>query len=520
VTTDQHDVITFLSTPSAYGRQDPVERIDTHISIVWLVGERAFKLKRAVLYDYVDYSTIELRRLACEAEVRLNRRTAPEIYLGVCPVTREADGQLAVAGQGAPVEWLVEMVRFDQQTLFDRLAEQQRLDIDLMEQLAEAVVGLHARAEPRFDRGGRRGMAWVIDGNASGFADQGASILDADACTRLTAEARTQLARHAEHLDDRRRRGLVRECHGDLHLRNICLVNRRPTIFDAIEFNDNISCIDVFYDLAFLLMDLWRRRLPRHANLVFNEYVTHTGDLDGLPLLPLFLSCRAGVRAKTGATASRVQQDEGQRAIAQSAAREYLNLARDLLRPRPPCLVAIGGFSGSGKSTLARGLAPDLGRVPGALILRSDVIRKMHFGVDRLTQLDASAYAPDINEQVYRRLADRARATLQAGHAVIADAVHAQPANRLEIESVARQLDVPFVGLWIDGPESVLGERLRSRAKDVSDATEEVLGLQVRTGAGPLAWHSLDGSESPDQVQRAARAVVGATAAAPSIAAP
>src|SRR5438128_7182710 len=182
-TSDQGDVISFLSMPEAYGRSTgPVERIDTHISIVWLAGDRVYKLKRTVHFDYVDFSTIELRRAACEAEVRLNRRTAPSLYLGVRPVTRDAGGTLAIGGQGTAVDWLVEMVRFDQDTLFDRLAERHQLDAGLMEGLADAIVRLHAGAEPRSDHGGREGMAWVIDGNARGFVEQGAGILEPAAC--------------------------------------------------------------------------------------------------------------------------------------------------------------------------------------------------------------------------------------------------------------------------------------------------------------------------------------------------
>ena len=175
-TTDsQREVIAFLSTPQAYGHSTlPIERIDTHISIVWLAGERAYKLKRAVHFDYANFSTLDLRRAACEGEVRLNRRTAPSLYLGVRPVTRESDGGLALGGQGTPVEWLVEMVRFDQNLLFDRLAERHQLDAGRMEGLADAIVRLHQEATPRHDHGGRAGMAWVIDGNAQSFAEQGA----------------------------------------------------------------------------------------------------------------------------------------------------------------------------------------------------------------------------------------------------------------------------------------------------------------------------------------------------------
>ena len=259
---------------------------------MWLAGDRVYKLKRAVRFDYVDFSTIELRRAACEAEVRLNRRTAPSLYLGVRPVTRDAGGTLAIGRTGTPVDWLVEMVRFDQDTLFDRLAERHQLDTGLMEGLADAIVRLHA------ERGAASGP-WRTRRHGVGHRRQrarlrraGRAVLEPAACERLTADARAALERHADRLDARRRQGSVRECHGDLHLRNICLVEGVPTLFDAVEFNDEISCIDVLYDLAFLLMDLWRRDLRPHANLVFNEYLARTVDLEGLvvaavvPLVP------------------------------------------------------------------------------------------------------------------------------------------------------------------------------------------------------------------------------------------
>ena len=166
-----------------------VERIDTHISIVWLAGDRAYKLKRAVRFDYVDFSTIELRRVACEAEVRLNRRTAPSLYRGVLPVTREADGSLALGGQGAPLDWLVEMARFDQDTLFDRLAERHQLDIALMQGWPRPSSGSMRAQRCAPDHGGRDGMAWVIDGNSFGFTEQGAAVLEPTACQRLTTDA-------------------------------------------------------------------------------------------------------------------------------------------------------------------------------------------------------------------------------------------------------------------------------------------------------------------------------------------
>ena len=506
---EQNDVMAFLSTPEAYRRSaGPVERIDTHISVVWLVGDRVYKLKRAVRFDYVDFSTTELRRAACEAEVRLNRRTAPSLYLGVRPVTRNAGGTLAIGGQGTPIDWLVEMVRFDQDTLFDRLAERHQLDAGLMEGLADAIVRLHASADPRVDHGGRDGMAWVIDGNARGFVEQGATILEPAACDRLSADARAALVRHADRLDERKRGGLVRECHGDLHLRNICLVDGIPTLFDAVEFNDDISCIDVFYDLAFLLMDLWHRGLRFHANLVFNEYLARTADLDGLRLLPLFLSSRAAVRAKTSATGAKVQSDDRQRGDLQAASRKYLALAQELLGPRTPCLVAIGGLSGSGKSTLARRLAPSVGAAPGAFVVRSDLIRKTLLGVSPSTTLGPEGYTADVSGRVYQTMPERATAALGGGHSVIADAVYARPHDRDEIASAARAAGVPFIGLWIDGARDILARRLRERVGDVSDATTDVLAMQMHTGVGPIDWHRLDGSTDVESVQRSAQAIV------------
>ena len=296
ITEDQAEVIDFLASPATHGGA-VVERIDTHTAIVFLAGTRAWKLKRAVVFDYLDFSTVERRRALCEAEVRLNRRTAPTLYRGVTAVTRNAEGSLALGGSGHPIDWVVEMNRFEQEALFDRLASRGRLDPDLMPQLASAIAGFHLTADPRPDHGGKAGMEWVVDGNAAGFAEFG-KFLDPAVSERVTADARRAIARHGALLDARRQSGFVRQCHGDLHLRNIVLLEGRPTIFDAIEFNDEIACNDVFYDLAFLLMDLWRRRLPRHANAVWNGYLSETADLNGLPLLPLFLSCRAAVTSQ------------------------------------------------------------------------------------------------------------------------------------------------------------------------------------------------------------------------------
>jgi aminoglycoside phosphotransferase family enzyme/predicted kinase len=507
ITQDQAEIVEFLSSPFAHSGA-AVERIDTHASIVFLAGTNAWKLKRAVRYDYLDFSTADRRRAMCEAELRINRRTAPDLYRRVVAVTREPDGSLALGGRGAAVDWVLEMARFDQDGLFDRLAARGKLDLALMRPLASAIARFHEAAEPRRDYGGKSGMAWVIDGNSTGLHEHGAGILDEALCAIVTGESRRALERAGALLDTRRRDGCVRQCHGDLHLRNIVLIDDRPTLFDAIEFNDEIACIDVQYDLAFLLMDLWRRHLPQHANALWNGYLGETLDLEGLPLLPLFLSCRAAVRAKTSATAAALQEDVTRRDELRDLARAYLEMAGRLLRPPPPAMVAIGGLSGSGKSMLAAALAPAIGGVPGAIVIRSDEIRKRLCGVDPLHRLGPEGYTSDVTQRVYATMTERAVSVLGAGHAAIADAVFARPSDREAIEQAAAAASVTFTGIWLDAPRDVLVARTAQRRHDPSDADADVIGRQLAADTGLIQWHRVDASSGIDHVLRQATALV------------
>jgi uncharacterized protein len=515
-TEDQSPVVEFLSQRSTHNGA-VVERAETHASMVFLAGQRAYKLKRAVRFDYLDFSTAKRRREMCDAEVRLNRRTAPTLYRGVVPVTRRAGGDLALGGDGEPIDWVVEMNRFDQSQLLDRLAVAGSLDLELMPPLASAIAGFHDSAERRIDCGGKAGIAWVIEGNADGFTEFGRECLDASAVSRFTDDSWKALNRCEEILERRRASGFVRQCHGDLHLRNIVLVDGRPTLFDGVEFNDQISCVDVFYDLAFLLMDLWRRRLPRHANAVLNSYLVDTGDVEGVALLPLFLACRAAVRAKTSATAAaQAHRDEPRRSELQATAREYLDMATQLLHPPRPRLVAIGGLSGTGKSTLARMLAPDIGAAPGAVLLRSDEIRKQLAGVPMLQRLGPDGYSSTMSERVYGTLVERAAQVLRSGHSLVLDAVYAHPSERKRIEQVAIAEAAPFTGIWLEAPESVLVARTEQRRNDASDADPEIVRQQRALDTGPIQWLRLDASGSASRVQsRAMDGLRGAISVGP-----
>src|SRR5688572_29540039 len=270
---------------------------------------------------------------------------------------------------------------------------------------------------------------------------------------------------------------------------------------DGVEFNDQISCTDVFYDVAFLVMDLWRRKLLRHANAVLNRYLTETGDLEGVGLLPLFLACRAAVRAKTSATAAaQAEGDTQRRAELEATAREYLALAGRFLHPPSGCLVAVGGLSGSGKSTLALTFAPDIGAAPGAVVLRSDEIRKQLAGVPTLQRLGPEHYSSQMSERVYSTLAARAAQLLRTGHSVVVDAVYARAADRKSIEETAQAASVPFAGIWLEAPEPVLVSRTERRRHDASDADAEVVRLQRAQDTGHIDWLRLDASGSSSAV--------------------
>ena len=515
---DQSEVIAFLTEPTSYaglGLTGAVKRIETHISVVFLIGDRAFKLKRAVLFPYLDFSDLGRRRAAAKTELTLNRRTAPALYLGLIPV-RQTDAGLQLGEIGAPpsdtVEWLVAMRRFRQRDLLDRMAAEGRLDARLMEQVAEQIAGFHASAEIRRDGGGLAGFQLAATTVREALAECPPGIFDPGAVASFISDTDAQIERLAPLLEERRKDGLCRHCHGDLHLRNICLVDGQPTLFDCIEFSEDFAVIDVLYDLAFLLMDLWHRGLGDHANTTFNRYL-HTAQLDhgtdalaGLAALPLFLSSRAAIRAHVTATMAGADGKGGVSKALTNEARTYLDLAIRLLSPPAPRLIAIGGMPGTGKTTLGRALTPQVLPVPGAILLRSDVIRKELAGVDPLTRLGPEGYSKAMTRRTYQALLARAGAVLAAGHSVIVDAVSARAKDRDAIEAVARDHGAGFNGIWLDAPVDTLEERIARRREDASDATVELVRETAEYETGAIAWHRIDASQGPERVAESALA--------------
>jgi predicted kinase len=288
----------------------------------------------------------------------------------------------------------------------------------------------------------------------------------------------------------------VRHCHGDLHLRNVVEIEATPVLFDAIEFDDRLATIDVLHDLAFLLMDLGKRGLKAHAGAVLNAYLdadASSGNLLGLAALPLFLSMRAAVRAKVELLRAALAAPGLAEAVREEAS-VYFALAQDFLVLARPRLIAIGGLSGSGKSAVSRAIAPHIGAFPGAVIVRSDFERKRLFGVGPLERLPQSAYAPDVTERVYAMCRKRAFLALQGGQSVIVDAVQARAHEREALAALAALGGVPFTGLWLEAPAKLLRDRIAARTADVSDATPELVDVQLGYDLGPRDFTLVDAS--------------------------
>jgi aminoglycoside phosphotransferase family enzyme len=463
-----------------------------------------------VTFPFLDYATLDKRKAACEAELAVNRPFAPQIYRRVVPITRENDGTLAVGSAGTPVEWAVEMARFDEHATLDHLAARGGIDAVLADALGHTVAAAHAQAP-------------VATQPAEWIAAIGAYIDEHDATFRaapalfpvrqvdeLTTAMGAAYARIRPLLFASGERGLIRRCHGDLHLGNIVLIEDKPVLFDAIEFSEIIATGDVLYDLAFLLMDLHARELDEAANIVFNRYLIETrcdADLDGLAALPFYLAMRAAIRAKV--TAARLARDTGERRSATEAeARRYFDLALALIAPPPARLIAVGGLSGTGKSLLARMLAPHTAPVPGAVLLRSDVERKRLFGKRETERLPPEAYTQKVSETVYELLIERAERIVRAGHSVVVDLVFAKPQERDALAAAAARAGVPLHGLFLTAPLALRQQRVGDRVADASDADAKVAALQEDYDLGTLDWSEIDASGKPADTLRYALAAL------------
>jgi hypothetical protein len=467
--------------------------IQTHISAIFVGRETAWKMKKAVALGFLDFSSLAARAHFCRRELELNQPAAPGIYRDVVAITRAPDGRLREAGDGAVVEWVLRMAPIPASDFLDAVAARGGLTPALLDALGDAVFALHQVAPRVEGLDAPAAMALVLQGNLR--AARAAGLPEAEIAP-LAAGFQEALQAAAPWLKARAAEGRIRRCHGDLHLGNLCLWQGKPTPFDALEFDEALARIDTGYDLAFLLMDLDRQAGRAAANRVLNRYLARSGDYGVLALLPLWLGLRALVRAH-------VEAARGRDGV------PLLRAAAEYLAPPPPCLIAVGGLQGTGKSTLARGLAPTLGAAPGALLLRSDELRKRRFGLPPEAPLPPEAYAEAISTAIHEELFMIAEAVLRQGHAVALDAMFLDVGHRHKAAQIAARVGVPFHGFWLEAPMEILKSRILARRGDASDATIAVLERAAKADPGPIDWLRLDAAGDALVAARAALGMAG-----------
>jgi len=508
----QDEVIAFLSGAKSHPGGEPVEIVQTHGALVFLSGNVALKIKRAVRYDYMDLSTLKLREKMLRRELALNQPVAPQIYDDVIPITREANGGLALNGDGPPVEWVLRMQRFPASDELSVIADEGRLDDVLADDLGRCVFDYHVMT-PQRTADGATLITDILDELDRVFADLG-DLLDATQVAHFHRESRAALGRIAPLLRKRGAEGHIRRCHGDLHLRNLVMLNGKPVPFDALEFDEVLGTCDVLYDLAFLIMDLRHRALGRAANIVMGSYLLAAmgHQDDGLAALPIFIAIRAAIRAMVLAQTARATGSP----VSDEAAL-YLTEAIDVLSPPDPVLILIGGLSGSGKTTVAQALAPQIGAAPGAVLLRSDTERKALRHADPQAHLEASAYTPDARAAIYDRIIQRARNILNTGHSVLIDATFLAPTDREKATAVATSAGVALHRVWLDAPLDILIDRVTARSGDASDADAGVVRAQYASAAQPKDWQVISAAGSVADTVAGVKAALRKTGAVSSI---
>jgi aminoglycoside phosphotransferase family enzyme/predicted kinase len=488
----QRRLVAALADPALHSQPDPrpVEIVETHISWVILAGTFAYKIKKALDLGFLDFSTLEKRRFACEEEIRLNRRTAPDIYLDVVAIGGSADAPQF--GAGPVMEYAVRMRRFAREDGLDFLLARGALAPADIDAVAAMIAAFHAEAER--SAGTAHGDPAQVRGDAlANFAQMPVDGLNDDARKQLEHLRLWTLAEHARQagrMEARRRSGFVRECHGDLHLANMVRLDGRIVAFDCIEFNPEMRWIDVINDIAFTLMDLRHRGRPDLARRVQDIYLENTGDWDGVVLLPFYLTYRAMVRAKVAAirASGAAPGTEAHRA-AMCDCHAHLQLACEFTRRGRGRLIITCGVSGSGKSHVSGGLI----EVRDWIRLRADVERKRLAGLAPLEKSRSGPqqglYTPAATARVYAHLAALAERLIGSGMTVIIDATFLKRAQRRSFGELAARLGVPLYILYIDAGRAELERRIaerNTRGKDPSEADGAVLATQIAT-AEPVA---------------------------------
>lgn len=471
------------STFYSHRTQEPIELIQTHTAYVLLTGDYAYKVKKPINYGFLDYSTLAARKHYSEEEVRLNQRTAAEIYLEAVPIYQQGE-TFSLLPAGTPVEYAVKMKQFSSGSLFSDLIEQGQLTPPLMEKLAREVAHFHKHAATNpeiqaygridqirqaFDQNYQQSLPYIGRGQTQQQLDETRAYSD-----RAFAE-------WTERFQTRMQQQKIRDCHGDLHLRNICLWQDRIFLFDCIEFNQAFRYVDTMHDIAFTIMDCDARGRRELGNVFLNTYLEETGDWQGVEVLPLYLSRQAYVRAKvTSFLLDDPALNQKQQQL-QAQAQAYYTQAWRYTQPRHGQLILMSGLSGSGKSTVARQLA----RLMGAIYIRSDAVRKYLAGIPLQQRGDSSLYTPAMSQKTYDRLGELGLRLAQLGNCVILDAKYDRMATRQAMLRRAQAARIPISIAVCQAPLEVLCQRLLQRTDDIADATAELLASQ-QAAAEPL----------------------------------
>jgi uncharacterized protein len=458
---------------------EPIQLIQTHISYVLLTGNYAYKLKKAVNFGFLDFSTLEKRKHFCHEELRLNQRGAAELYLEVLPVT-VVDEQYQLGGTGKTVEYVVKMRQFPQEWLFSTLFEQGKLTEAHLEDLGRVVAEYHAKS-PTNDYirsfGEVPQVRAAIDENyqqTNKYIGGPQTQQQFEATKKYTDNFFVELP---QVFTSRIENNFIRECHGDLHLRNMALWDDQIALFDCIEFNEPFRFVDVMYDVAFTVMDLEARHRPDLANAFLNTYVEQTGDWEGLQVLPLYLSRQAYVRAKvTSFLLDDPNIPETAKEEAAKTAAAYYKQAYDYTQPQQGKLILMSGVSGSGKSTTAKYLARKL----PAIQIRSDAVRKHLGGISLQERGGDDLYTAEMTEKTYARLLNLGITLAKQGFTVILDAKYDKQHLRQDAIAQAEKHQIPLQIVYCTAPVEVVRSRLAQRTGDIADATVDLLPLQLQ----------------------------------------
>jgi len=488
-------LIQALQNPTVFGVTDPVEVLETGISWVLLAGEYAYKLKKPLNLGFLDYTTLERRHRYCREELRRNRWLAPDLYQAVVAITG-SESAPRIGGDGPVLEYAVQMRRFPQSSLLSQRADQGALAVCWLDRLGTILAAFHRQAEVVDADSPWGSPAHVRQWAEDNLATLRCCLTDSpllEPLEELAAWSDAELTRQESLIMARKRDGWIRQCHGDLHLNNVVVLEDRPVPFDAIEFNPELSAIDVLNELAFLMMDLDERGYRGLGFRCLDRYLAASAHSGGVAVIPFYAVYRALVRAKVAALDLRETTDETERGALLEQCSDYLAAARHWSTPSTPLLVITHGPAGSGKSTLAERLLETL----EAVRFRSDVVRRELYnlapGVRSHAGPGEAIYNDEASRRTYARLRELAAEALGADLPVILDATFLQRAERDAVRAQARNLGVAMIILHCHAPESVLRLRVRARhasGGDASEADEAILDHQLQN-AEPLGAEEL-----------------------------